>query len=378
MFDSNGSATIVRVGLFIDSMDPGGAETLVLNICERLDKNQYQPVVLHFGNEWLTRNLEKQGIEQVIVPFRGLYSKIYLIPLFSILFGLFLRKLKIDILHSHLYGAVVGAAIATFVFRISHVGTLHDIYTIVDDGKKIHLLNVALRLGVRLVFVSGEMKRFYLDNGLRDHRNIRVIYNGTALDEDDSAAGRRAVLDFMPTRDRHILISVGRLVDIKGHDIILRSIPLIRDDIRPDLLVVGAGPMLDDLRAQAVSSGVGERVFFLGHRDDVGALLSCSDIFLLTSYSEGLSCSILEAMAAGLPVIATDVGSNKELVEDKVTGFLIPPGDPETLSETIINLISDEGMMKRMGRKGYQKVVEKFTLRQMVLNYCELYNRLIS
>jgi len=136
---------------------------------------------------------------------------------------------------------------------------------------------------------------------------------------------------------------------------------------------VGDGRLKEKLLARAEQLGLGRKVRYLGTREDVADVLAAMDIFVLPSVIEGLSYSILEAMASGLPVVATRVGGNGELIREGVDGHLVPPGDSPALVEALTHLISDEGARRAMGSQVRQRAVQTFSLQEMVTHYQTMY-----
>jgi glycosyltransferase involved in cell wall biosynthesis len=142
------------------------------------------------------------------------------------------------------------------------------------------------------------------------------------------------------------------------------------------LEVAGDGPCLPDLQRLVADLGLGERVRFLGQVRDVPALLARAGLFVLPSLIEGISLTLLEAMASGLPVLATRVGGNPEVVEEGQTGYLVPAGDPAALGEGLLRLWNDPADRLRLGEAGRRRVKEHFTIRWMVAAYESLYTGL--
>lgn len=368
---------IKKIGCFIDSDDPGGAETLVIEICKNLYRYNFKVEIYHFGNKWLEDKCNELKIPNKIVPGFFFYRKLITIPIFSLLFFHFLRQNSVDILHSHLYGSITGTSLATFLGEIPHLGTLHDIYTIVDAPKKIRLLQLSVMLGTKLVAVSEGMKNFYKTIGKFNNKNLIVIRNGTAINRFFSKkAGDILRSDFNIPYGKPIFICVGRLVEIKGHVDLIVAFSILPSSIRPILLLVGDGPLRNKLNNLICQKGLEEYIYVLGQREDVPSLLKLSDCFILSSYSEGLSCSIIEAMAAGLPVIATDVGSNNELVQNDVCGFLVPPNDSAKLATAIQTLVNDKDKLKRFGQSSLQIVRKNFSIDRMTDEYAKEYRNI--
>lgn len=366
-----------RVGHFIDSDDPGGAETLLVEICRRLDKRRFSPVVLHFGNEWLEQKCRESGIPMALVPGHAYYKSFKTLPIFGLIFSRFLRANGIDLLHSHLFGSIMGACLPTAITRIPHIGTIHDTYTIEERKNRVHVLKAASMLGTRLVTVSSNMKEKLESLGRFKKDSLRVTLNGVDLDRYSApqSKGIRERLDI--GQSDFVLSCVGRLVELKGHDILIEAFAQLNPSRPLRLLIIGDGPERRRHEELVVRKGLSESVLFLGQRDDIPDLLGASDCFALASRTEGLSCSIVEAMAAGLPVVATDVGGNPELVQDGYSGYLVPFGDSASLADRLQSLIDDETKRKIFGARSLE-IAGKYSLDRMVNEYAKNYSEMLE
>jgi glycosyltransferase involved in cell wall biosynthesis len=172
--------------------------------------------------------------------------------------------------------------------------------------------------------------------------------------------------------------TVGRFRPQKGLADLLAAMVQVRHLIpSARLLLVGGGELLDDLETKALSSGLGTAVTFAGMRSDVPKILAALDVFVSSSLWEGMPNAILEAMAAGLPVVATAVGGTPEVVEDGVTGLLVPPGDPKALAEAIACLLQDIDLRQQMGQAGRGRVTQHFSIERMVERTQTLYEQLL-
>jgi glycosyltransferase involved in cell wall biosynthesis len=205
-----------------------------------------------------------------------------------------------------------------------------------------------------------------------------VISNGVATAANVNARQRQALREDLGLADkRRYLVNVARQHPIKDHATLLKAYYHVsRNYGDVDLLLVGDGPLRRDLHELAVTLGIKERVHFLGVRNDVPNLLRLADAFVLTSLSEAASLTILEAMAASLPVVVTAVGGNPEIVRHGVEGLLVPPGDSVRLAEALHLLLSGTGRATAMGRAGAERVRKYYQLEHTVLQYRALYGRL--
>jgi sugar transferase (PEP-CTERM/EpsH1 system associated) len=207
-----------------------------------------------------------------------------------------------------------------------------------------------------------------------DPRRIRTIRNGVSLERFGRVSRAQARRALGLSDDCVAIGTVGRLVEVKDHRTLLASFERVaREEPRTLLLLAGDGPLGPSLRAQAEAMKLDGRVRFLGHRADIEQVLAALDVFVLSSHSEGLSNTILEAMASGVPVVATRVGGADELVVHDQTGLLVPARNQEALAAAMSRLTSSIDTRRRMGAASRHRAHAEFSLARMVRNYEELY-----
>jgi glycosyltransferase involved in cell wall biosynthesis len=236
------------------------------------------------------------------------------------------------------------------------------------------------------VLVNAEaVKRWLVDDGY-DGSNIVVIPNGVDLSR-FAMPGDRAELRSalgVPAGTKLVAV-VSRLAALKGIEDFIDAAALVvrkRDDVR--FLIVGEpSPInnrayVDDLRARAAARGLAERVIFTGLRSDVPALLSAVDVSVMPSLNEALSNVLLESMAAGTAVVATDVGGTAEALVDRENGVLIPPGNPPVLADAIVQLVDDPGRARELGANARRTIADRYSLDRMVAATESLYDQLLS
>jgi glycosyltransferase involved in cell wall biosynthesis len=207
-------------------------------------------------------------------------------------------------------------------------------------------------------------------------RTITTIPNGVDLQRFSAAERRRA-----PSTDAQARVTIGtigRLVPVKDQSNLLRALAMLEAGpagVRAS--IVGDGPLRNDLDRERRDLGLEEMVQLPGFRADVEHALASFDIFVLSSQSEGMSNTILEAMASGLPVVATRVGGADELVQDGVTGLLVPAHDPAALAKALDTLVSDPGKRRQFGSAGRRRALERFGLERMLNDYEHLYRDIV-
>jgi glycosyltransferase involved in cell wall biosynthesis len=205
---------------------------------------------------------------------------------------------------------------------------------------------------------------------------VSLIYNGVDLQRYSHQQPCCTLHDdYSIPEDSQIVGVVARLEAEKGHRTLLDAWPLVlAAQPQARLLIVGEGSERDSLEAQAASLGVLDRVVFTGRREDVPAVTAALDVAVLPSYREAQGLSVLEAMALSRPVVASNVGGIPEMIEDGVSGLLVPPNDPEALAVAIVRLLSDHPYADMIARRGHDLAHERFCIEQMVNSIETLYD----
>ncbi|MEN6497967.1 MAG: glycosyltransferase [Thermoguttaceae bacterium] len=238
--------------------------------------------------------------------------------------------------------------------------------------KRILFNRLMLRRGDRVVAVGEAVRRALVENeGIAENR-IERIYNGVDFSAFDRGSEDRATLRKRLgfDADQWLIVQVARLDPLKDHATAIRTIQRVASQrANARLLLVGEGAERSRIEAEIAARGVGPHVSLLGLRSDVADLLQASDLFLLTSVSEGIPVTLIEAMAAGLPVVATDVGGVGEVVEHGVTGWLAPSGDDAALAEVVLRVMSDSRLRESMGRQAQKRARGEFSQREMHAAY---------
>ncbi len=204
------------------------------------------------------------------------------------------------------------------------------------------------------------------------------IPNGTDTGKYDQTAGERD-MNLHRERSSHLVVTVAGLNNQKGHEYLLRAIPSVIKEV-PDakFAFVGDGHLRSHLEELAANLGIANSVEFMGWRSDVSSILKVGDLFVLPSLFEGLPLSLIEAMAAWMPVVATDVDGTHDVVVEGVTGFLVPPKNPEALSQRIADLLGNEKMRTKFGKAGRERAEKYFSRERMSNEYSALYARTLN
>ncbi len=360
----------MKIAQFIDTLNVGGAETMLVRLSVNLAQYGHEVTIYHFGNPYIHNSCEKHGLNQVIIPFVGLYKSLLTVYIFSLKFARLLKKHKIDLLHSHLYGSITGAYFGAFIYRIPHVGTLHDLYMVQERKGRGLVLRFTQAAGTQLVSVSQNMRGFY-QSYIPFSKEIMNIYNGFKWEAEPK---KNTAPDIQRKNSGTIrLVVVARLIKLKRHEWLVNSLAEIIKKQNVQLFFVGDGPEQDNINAAIKNLSLENKIFLLGERNDVHEILLTSDIFILPSESEGLSCSIIEAMSADLPCIVSNVGGNGELVSNEINGYVFDVDDINSLNNACNNLITHKDVREAMGAKGKERSENIFNLQSMTENYIKLY-----
>jgi glycosyltransferase involved in cell wall biosynthesis len=228
--------------------------------------------------------------------------------------------------------------------------------------------------------ITANSRAVWQDTVKRDHvdpSKIALIYNGVDSSLFESTGPRRARMRkaFGLNDQEKVVIMVANFIAYKGHADLLQAAYLVLKQIPSAVfLLVGEDRGIEEeLKKQALSLGILERVRFMGQRNDIPQLMAASDVSVLASHEEGFSNVILESMAAGLPVIVTDVGGNREAVLDGATGWLVPEKNPREMAQKLVDLLQDPERAKSWGEIGRNRVKELFTIDKMVQGHTDLY-----
>lgn len=350
------------------SADIGGAEKIVFDILRKMDRGLFEiRVLFDCASGPMMSYYRSEGID--ILGSGGVIRD-----------SLFVRKYNPDIIH--LYGLKVNLKWRLFLKLIGFKCVVGSILGLTNK-QSIGFWRVKLDVWTArflTVYVSNSKKvADYLKAKGFPAEKLSVIYNGVEVDKYKSlSVERREDLKKhlgIPL-DSIVISCVANLRPVKGHIFLIDALSALRE-LNFSAIMIGDGTLRDSLIEYSIKKGLNDKTKFLGQRFDIPELLSITDIFVLSSLSEGMPLSIMEAMASGLPVVATNVGGVSELVIDGETGLLVPPRMPKLLAEKIRLLMNNEALRNTMGLKGQVRVKDNFTLEIMVEKTEAVYKGLI-
>lgn len=252
------------------------------------------------------------------------------------------------------------------------VPSRYAIKTRVVRGIAYHLLH-------KIVFVNQISRKAYIKLYKIASKRCITIYNGIEPEPFQTAKSERIKMrQNLGLKDQECMIlAAGNLTEVKGYSFLISAVhALLQHDINVKCFIAGQGALREELEGQILSLHIENYVKLLGYRDDLPLLLSAADIFCMPSLNEALGYSLLEAMAAGVPVIASDVGGIPEVFTDGNEGLLVPPGNAQALSQAIEKLVRDNPLRIKMGAEGLKTVRDKFSLDQMLAQTASLFSKL--
>lgn len=371
----------------IGSLKLGGAEKVVSILAQAFNKDNCDIYIMAFETGELEKDCLLGGAKVIIRPFQWRNSLQWLYY-----FVKELKRLRIDVLHTHLFTADllgrIGGRLANIPVVVS---TIHAPSTwkrsngLKDTVKMLADRFTANKLADSLFSISKHVSDYQIRYGGIKPSKMSVISNPIILaayaNKQSLRSEKRASLGL---NDRHIvLMNVGSLKQVKGQKYLIAAMKMLADkhtNVR--LLLAGNGEDRESLMRLADSLGVSEHLLFLGNRLDVPELLAASDIFVMPSLSEGISMAILEAMASELPIVATRVGGNPDIIEDGVTGLLVNPADAPMLASAVERLLDDAEYSRVLGRMARQYVKEHhdadMIAAQLETSYRALYKQKLS
>lgn len=380
-----------RILQLVDSFDQGGSERQALDLI-RLQhaSGKHEVFLASLKPEGALRaEVEKLGLGEIpSYPLSSFYDRNALTQLRR--FVQHLRTQKIELLHTHDFYTNIFGMTAGFVAGVSvRIASRRETGGM-RTAAQTQLQRAAYSLAHQIVANSESVRRKLVDEGIKSER-ITVIHSGVDpervmvqgnISRDDflRAAGVNGAGDPPKRVPKHLVTIVANMRhEVKDYPMFLRAAQRISKAV-PDVgfLLAGEGKLHESIKKMAAQLGIGSKTFLLGRCENIAHLLNVSDVCVLSSKAEGFSNSILEYMAAGRSVVATDVGGAKEVIVQGETGYLVPSGDDQLMAERIISLLRNPEMARLMGEQGRRVVEEKFSSRALLENTEALYERLLA
>lgn len=360
----------IPVFYFITELSTGGAQRALLRLLTDLDRGRFSPTVacLYNGDGAVAQEIRALGITVFDARMRHRADLAAVLRLYR-----WIRQVRPTILHTSLFHANLPGRI---------LGRLASVPIIICSERTMAMESVwryrlnrwTVGLVDRVTAVSANVRDYCIEHIGLPAEKVLVIYNGVELPEEPPASCREARAELGLPLDNAVIGTVSRLDAVKGVGVLIQAFSQVEGAY---LAVIGDGTECAKLKEATNCLGLADRVRWAGHRRNVPQLLPAFDIFVQPSLHEGLPNTVLEAMAAGLPVVATAVGGTPEAVVDGETGLLVPSRDPDALARAIIQLLGDRDLRRKMGQAGRDRVAEFFSVERMVEETERLYEQLL-
>jgi glycosyltransferase involved in cell wall biosynthesis len=362
----------------IDVGGPGGAETVFVNIARGLDARRWRSLAVVPDRGWLYRALEDAGVETMVLGHATRLDVVRHVWTLSRL----VRQRGVELIQSHLFGPSWIASCLGLAHGLPVVGTIHGVGDLNPEESfrraKFGLLN---RGATQLVFVSESLRQFFLGTGLLRPAMTTVIPNGIDVDAYGCDSGSRLRRELGVTDDDFLVGALGNLRPAKAYDVLLRAAAILaarEPGYRFVIAGQGEGELAAELTRLRDELGLRDVVTFAGFRPDGARLLAALDLYVLTSRSEGFSLSVVEAMASGLPIVATRCGGPEYLLEEGPVGVLVANGSSEAVAKAIAALRANPAERERLGRVAREAARHRFTMENQLRRYERLYEECLA
>lgn len=356
-----------------------GGETYLLLLARKLNRKRFRLIVVSPESGFLVENLKAEGIEAPVVDMGWMGNPV---PIFRL--RTLLQENRVDIIQSHgarvnVYARVAGRLAATPVIISTVHNSLYD-YPISSMKKALYLAfdQFTAPLADCTVCVAESHRQELIGRYHLLPDRVVTLRNGVDLDRYQPARYDRRLRKALHVPDDVPVIGIlGRLTHQKGHVYLLRALPLLLTKF-PSLrcLVVGDGELREELQGLAAALGLTEHCLFLGVRQDIPEVLAAIDVLVLPSLSEGLPYAALEGMAMGKPIVATAVNGVPELIQDGVTGRLIPREDSKALARAVEEVLADPSTGRALGQAARKTVEQEYSVERWIDQLESLYERL--
>lgn len=363
-------------------LDFGGLETLLAECVNRMPVEKYRHAIVCLTDySDFSKKITRPDIEIFALhkpPGLGLETHYAIWKLF--------RRIKPTILHTYNISALEYAAVATLAGVPVRVHAEHGRDASDPDGtnwKYNFLRRLLLPFIDKVVPVSGDLRRWFKETiGVVDTKNC-LINNGVDTSRFSVAINNSDGNQSHFPENCFVIGTVGRIQDVKNHAGLIDAFIILRESQATQieqlrLIIIGDGPLLTDLRAKVIEAGIGDYVWLPGARNDIASLMQTFSVFAMTSLAEGTPVVVLEAMASGLPVIATRIGGMPEVVIDNVTGKIVPVSDPQAFSTAVAEYISTPALLQKHGAAGRRRIEDTYSIDAMLDAYTGLYDDLCA
>ena len=358
----------------IDTTGPGGAETVFINLADKIRAHGYRSVVLIRGKGWVYEELQRRKLDTRIMDCKGSFNVHFLWQLIRLI-----QKEKVDIIQSHLLGSNIYAAMAGLITRKPVFATFHGAVDVSNSERYIKSKCFILNAGVtKFITVSQGLREEIRATGLISDKKTTVIYNGIDQSRYHIRKSEQLKKNLALPKDAILVGSLGNVRPAKSYDLLLNTAALsIERDNRLHFVIAGDTSkthLMEKLENLSQQLNIDNHIHFIGYQEDSANFLGMMNVFLLTSNSEGFSIATIEALATGLPIVATKCGGPEEILVDNKTGLFAVKGDAHGLADQINKVIANENYSKYLVENGAIEVKQKYSLKTMLDSYTNLYS----
>lgn len=365
---------MIRICHFIEALNMGGLENMLKHIVVGMDKAKYQQEVWCLKDRGvLADDIERAGVTVRPFYFEGGFKITYLFCLAKAL-----KEKRFDIIHSHGFFSIIwGTTIGILAGIPIRIATCGNIYYDVGTKNRLKFKFISYFTTHFIAFCETVKKSLVEFIGIPPSK-ISIGYGSADKIEPKSIDEKKKICENLGIKDEDFVIgSVGRLVWHKGHQYMIEALSMLEAGV-PNIkyIIIGDGPAAEALRSKAKSLNLENIAIFAGMRHDIADLLNIMDVFVQPSaVREGLPAALAEAASAGLPMIATDIGGNCEIVKDGFNGFIVPPKDAARLAEKVLYLAQNPDERKRIGDNARATWQEKFTIERLLQTMSTIYDK---
>lgn len=364
----------IKVMHILLSLEFGGAEKVVVNLVNKLYDERFDFSICVMDRIGALRDELNSNMKVICMERKG-GGVDFALPA---RLAKVMREVTPDIIHMHnptalLYGTISGKMAGARGMIVTQHGSVS-----VENPRMRFVTTQLSKIIDKNIPVSAEIEEYLKSRCKVRNDKLETIINGI----DDSiyrpnTAERIDGKKRLDLKDNIVIGHIARFSAEKDQRNLLKAFSVVVKKIdNSRLIMVGDGPMRSDLELFAKELNIADKVLFTGFRRDIPALLNMFDIFVLSSLREGTSLTLIEAMATELPIVATNVGGNPNVIVDKITGLLVPPSNPGRLADALIHLCRDRHLREEMGKAGRRVMEEKFSLTMMAEKYAKLYQEL--
>ena len=372
-----GCVSPVRLMLLTVGLGVGGTERQILELAAQFDRSRFDTLVCALkGDGPVAEEMRARGLRVITLGGKGFFD-----VRMAWRFSKLVKEFRPHILHAFLSPANLAACVVGGVLRVPVRLVSYRDVEVWKRWYHVILDRLLVRWAHAVTCCSEAVRQFVLSRFSADPEKCVTIHNGIPADRFQSRTGmRKGSLGLDP--DGLAIGTVCRLDEPKkGVGVLLQALGILREEhprVPWRLLIVGDGPSRSSLSAQCARLGLEDCVVFAGERQDVPQILQALDVFVLPSRYEGFGIAIIEAMAAGLPVVASAVGGIPEIVVPGSTGWLVPSGNPKALADAIAICAENRDQRRQFGARGRERVAQYFSIQSAARRHVDLYEQLMS